>query len=283
MIIDAHHHLWKIARGDYLWMDTQANPSLAPIARDFGLEDYRALARANGIDGSVVVQAAETVAETEWLLEQARASQGLIRGVVGWVDMAASDAPEQLERLSGDRLLCGIRPMLQDISDITWVLRPELEPAFRALIDLDLAFDVLVRPIHLQDAFTALLRYPDLRAVIDHGAKPQIARGEWQPWAHAMRVIAQETGAYCKLSGLVTEASPGWTIGDLCPYVDHLLEHFGPDRLMWGSDWPVALLASDYPRWLDTARHLLAGLSESDRTKVMGGNATKFYLPVGAG
>ena len=235
MIIDGHHHLWKIARGDYFWIDPQANPALAAIAHDFALEDFRALARDNGIDGSVVVQAAQTVAETEWLLGQARASQGLIRGVVGWVDMAASDAPETLGRLSRDKFLRSIRPMLQDIPDVAWVLRPELDPAFRTLIALDLAFDVLVKPPHLQHAFTALLRYPDLRVVIDHGAKPQIAVGEWQPWAHAMRVIAQETGAYCKLSGLVTEASPEWTIADLRPYADHLLEHFGADRLMWGA------------------------------------------------
>ena len=277
MIIDAHHHLWKVARGDYFWMDTQADPALERISRDFSVDDFRSLARANGIDGGVLVQAAQTVAETEWLLEQARASDGLIRGVVGWVDMAAADAPAILSRLSRDRLLRGIRPMLQDIPDVAWVLLPELDPAFRALIELDLTFDVLVKPAHLQNAFTALLRYPELRAVIDHGAKPRIADREWQPWSHAMRVIAQETSAYCKLSGLVTEAAPEWHIDDLRPYADHLLEYFGPDRVMWGSDWPVALLASGYTRWLETAQALLAGLTESERAKVMGENAVTFY------
>src|SRR5512147_2692015 len=122
MLIDAHHHLWKIARGDYFWMDTRANPALTPIARDFLVDDYRALAAAHGVTGSVLVQAAQTVAETQWLLEQAQASDGLILGVVGWIDMAAADAPQMLERLAQNRLLRGIRPMLQDIPDVAWVL-----------------------------------------------------------------------------------------------------------------------------------------------------------------
>jgi L-fuconolactonase len=277
VIIDAHHHLWKVARGDYFWMDTQANPAVDAIARDFLIEDYRALAAANGVDGSVLVQAAQTVAETEWLLDQAQASHGLILGVVGWIDMAAADAPEVLERLAGNRLLRGIRPMLQDIPDVEWVLQPALDAAFRALTARDLAFDVLIKPLHLASALTLLTRYPELRAVVDHGAKPAIAQGQWQPWADQMRRIARETAACCKLSGLVTEASPQWTVDELRRYSDHLLECFGPDRLMWGSDWPVALLASDYARWLDVARQLLQGLSLDERAGVMGENARRFY------
>lgn len=277
MIIDAHHHLWKVARGDYFWMDPIADPSVAPIARDFVLEDYLTLTRAAGVTGSVLVQAAQTVAETEWLLEQARASDGLILGVVGWVDMAAADALRALQRLSQHPLLRGIRPMLQDTTPDDWVLRAELAPALRALIELDLAFDVLIRPPQLESAFTLLTRYPQMRAVIDHGAKPQIARGQWQPWADWMRRIARETSAYCKLSGLVTEASPAWKIDDLRRYTDHLIECFGPQRLMWGSDWPVALLASDYQRWLETAQTLIRGLQEPERSQVMGTNAMRFY------
>jgi L-fuconolactonase len=277
VIIDAHHHLWKVARGDYFWMDPIADPSVAPIARDFVLEDYLTLTRDAGVTGSVLVQAAQTVAETEWLLEQARASDGLILGVVGWVDMAAADAREALQHLAQNPLLRGIRPMLQDIRPDDWVLRPELAAAFRAVIELDLAFDVLIRPPQLESVFTLLMRYPQLRAVIDHGAKPQIAQGRWQPWAEWIRRIARETPAYCKLSGLVTEAGPGWKIDDLRRYTDHLIECFGPQRLMWGSDWPVALLASDYQRWLQTARALIGGLSESERGEVMGGNASRFY------
>jgi L-fuconolactonase len=258
-------------------MDTRVNSAVAPIARDFLVDDYRALAAANGVDGSVLVQAAQTVAETEWLLDQAHASRGLILGVVGWIDMAAADAPAVLERLAGNRLLRGIRPMLQDIPDVEWVLQPGLDPAFRALIARDLAFDVLIKPPHLASALTLLTRYPELRAVVDHGAKPAIVRGQWQPWADQMRRIARETAACCKLSGLVTEASPQWTVEELRRYSDHLIECFGPERLMWGSDWPVALLASDYARWLDAARQLLQGLSPAERANVMGENARRFY------
>ena len=277
MIIDAHHHLWKVARDDYFWMDTRANPALAAIAQDFLVEDYRALAAANGVGGSVVVQAAQTVAETQWLLDQAQASHGLILGVVGWIDMAARDAPETLEPLASNRLLRGIRPMLQDIPDLEWVLQPALDAAFRALIARDLTFDVLIKPPHLASALTLLTRYPELRAVVDHGAKPAIGQRQWQPWADQMQRIARETAASCKLSGLVTEASPRWTVDDLRRYSDHLLDCFGPKRLMWGSDWPVALLASDYTCWLDAARQLLQGLSSDERADVMGENARRFY------
>jgi L-fuconolactonase len=277
MVIDAHHHLWKIARGDYFWMDTRVNPALAPIARDFSVEDFRALATANGVGGSVLVQAAQTIAETQWLLEQAHASQGLILGVVGWIDMAAAGAPATLERLAANRLLRGIRPMLQDIADVEWVLQPALDPAFRALIARDLAFDVLIKPQHLPSALTLLTRYPALRAVVDHAAKPAVAQRSWQPWADQMRRIARETTASCKLSGLVTEASAQWTVDDLRRYTDHLIECFGPQRLMWGSDWPVAFLATNYARWLDVAGQLLQGLSPGERADVMGGNARRFY------
>jgi L-fuconolactonase len=277
MIVDAHHHLWRIARGDYSWMDPRANPAVAPIVRDFSVADYSAVAAAHGVGGSVLVQAAQTVAETEWLLEQAQASAGLILGVVGWLDMAAADALRMLEQLSANPLLRGIRPMLQNLPDLDWVLQPALDPAFRALIAHDLAFDLLIKPPHLAGALTLLHRYPELRSVVDHGAKPPIAQSAWQPWADQMRRIARETAACCKISGLVTEASPHWTVEELRPYSDHLIECFGPGRLMWGSDWPVALLAGDYAAWLEAADHLLAGLSAGERAGVMGENAVAFY------
>jgi len=277
MIIDAHHHLWKLSRRDYGWLDSAREPALAAIERDFLLDDYLALAEAHGISGSVIVQAAPTVAETEFMFAQAAASGGLIRGVVGWIDMAAGAAPDTLARLAGNKLLRSIRPMLQDIADVNWVLQPALAPAFRAMIELGLRFDVLIRPPHMASALTILTRFPELPAVIDHGAKPDIAGGMWQPWADGVSRLARETGAYCKLSGLVTEASRDWTIDHLRRYVDHLIECFGPQRLMWGSDWPVATLAAGYGRWLQTAQQLIGGLSEAGRDCVMGGNAVDFY------
>ena len=280
-MIDAHHHLWKLSRADYGWIGDGRNPVLAAIERDYLVKDYRSLAAANGVIGSIAVQAAQTVAETRWLLEQARASGGLIKGVVGWIDMAAADAPDVLRDLARDPLLRSIRPMLQEIADVEWVLQPKLLPALRAIMELDLSFDLLVRPAHLNAALALLHRHSDLRAIVDHGGKPDIANGMWQPWAEDIRRIARETSAYCKLSGLVTEARPGWKPGDLRRYVEHLIECFGAERLLWGSDWPVMLLNADYPGWLAAAKQFIASQSAADQMAIMNDNAIRFYrLPV---
>ncbi len=280
-MIDAHHHLWKLSRADYGWIGDGRNPAVAPIERDFLVADFRGVAAANGIIGSIAVQAAQTVAETRWLLEQARASAGLIKGVVGWIDMAAPDAPDVLRDLARDPLLRGIRPMLQEIADVQWMLQPQLIPALRTVIELDLSFDLLVRPPYLKATLTLLTRHPDLRAVVDHGGKPDIAHGMWQPWADDMRRIARETTAYCKLSGLATEARPGWRVDDLRRYAEHLLECFGAERLLWGSDWPVMLLNTEYPEWLSAARQFLTWQSAADRRAILNDNAMRFYrLPV---
>lgn len=280
-MIDAHHHLWKLARADYGWIGERRNPAVAPIERDFLLEDYRVLAAANGIAGSVVVQAAQTVAETRWLLDQARSSRGLIQGVVGWIDLAAGNAPDVLHDLARDPLLRSVRPMLQEIDDVEWVLQRKLEPALRAVVEDDLSFDLLVRPAHLKAALTLMTRHPDLRAIVDHGAKPDIANGMWQPWADDMRRIARETSAYCKLSGLVTEARPLWKGDDLLRYAEHLVECFGVERLVWGSDWPVMLLNADYPGWLAATKQFIAPHSIPDQMAIMNDNAIRFYrLPM---
>ena len=277
MIIDAHHHLWQPSRGDYGWLDSRVNPTIAPLEREFLVEHYQQLALQNGIGGSVLVQAARTVAETRWLLAQAHASGGLIKGVVGWFDMAAPNAPEVLDELARDPLLCGVRPMLQEIPDVEWVLQPRLDPALRALIERDLAFDILIRPPHLKAILALLTRYPELRAIVDHCGKPDIARGMWQPWADDMRRIARETTAYCKLSGVVTEARPGWQVDELRRYAQHAIECFGPDRVAWGSDWPVMLLNADYARWLDAAKLLIAPLSAAQQAGIMSRNAVSLY------
>jgi L-fuconolactonase len=214
---------------------------------------------------------------SRWLLEQAHASGGLIRGVVGWIDMLGGDAPDVLLDLARDPLLRGVRPMLQDIPDVDWVLQQQLDPAFRALIASDLAFDVLIRPPHLRATLALLIRYPELRAIIDHCAKPDIAGGMWQPWADDIERIARETGAWCKLSGLVTETRPGWKSSDLRPYIEHVLDAFGPERICWGSDWPVMLLNADYAGWLRVARDLIATLSKDEQAKILGLNAIRFY------
>ncbi len=270
--IDSHVHLWQLARGDYDWL----TPDLAAIYRDFGPDDLDPLRRAHGIDGVVLVQAAATVAETEYMMGLA-AETPWVRGVVGWVEFADPGAPAGMARLASNSRLKGLRPMIQDIPDDDWMLRADLDPAFRTLIDLDLCFDALTFPRHLKNLLVLLGRYPDLRTVICHGSKPQIRDRDFEPWAADMKILAQETRALCKLSGLVTEAAPDWTEADLRPYVDHLLAIFGPDRLIWGSDWPVCTLAAPYDVWRAAAESLTAGLSETERAAVFGGNAERFY------
>ncbi|MCW3474281.1 amidohydrolase family protein [Limobrevibacterium gyesilva] len=267
MIVDAHHHVWRLDRGDYAWL----TPDL-PIHRDYGLADLRPLL--GDVTATVLVQAAPTEAETAFMLEVARGSGGLVRGVVGWTDLAAPDAAARVAALAADPLLKGLRPMLQDIADTGWILRPEMQPGLAAMTQAGLRLDLLVAPRHLPILPELAARHPGLEMVIDHGAKPAIAADAFRPWADDIAGIARATRWCCKLSGLVTEARPGWQAGELRRYVDHLLACFGPDRLMWGSDWPVVNLAGGYARWRDAA---LALLPTEARRAVLGGTAAAFY------
>lgn len=275
MRIDSHVHVWKVARGDYGWLTP--TPALSPICRDFGLEDLRPALAAARIDAAVLVQAAPTVAETRFLLDVARSSEDLVRGVVGWADLAADGVVPILEELAANRLLKSVRPMLQDLDDPRWIAQPQVGLALRALAGLGLRFDALVTPRELPWMLDTVRRHPDLAVVVDHCAKPDIAHATWQPWAADIATLAAETSAYCKLSGLVAEAGPAWTIDDLRPYVDHIMACFGADRVMWGSDWPVVTLAASYSDWAATSDALLGGLTTSEREGVFGGNAARFY------
>jgi L-fuconolactonase len=271
--VDAHHHVWSLARGDYGWL----TPKLAPIHRDFSLADFAPLCEAAGVTATVLVQAAPTLAETEYLLQLAGDSDGVVKGVVGWVDLAARDAIPTLNRLARNPLLKAVRPMLQDLPDDAWILQASVGRALAALPRIGLRFDALVKPAQLPALLLLLDRHPDLAVVIDHGAKPDIAGGMWEPWARSMRVAAANPRVRCKLSGLATEAGENWTIDTLRPYVDHLLECFGAQRLMWGSDWPVVNLSGSYQRWFAATVALLAGLTPQERKAIMGETARKFY------
>ncbi len=269
--VDAHHHVWQLARGDYGWL----TPDLKPIYRDFGLADVEPHLAAAGIRRTILVQAAPTEAETRFMLDVARASGGLVAGVVGWCDLAAGAAA--VDALAEDPLLVGLRPMIHDIPDPDWMLQPALDPALRRMAERGLVFDALVRPVHLDPLRRFLDRHPDLTVVIDHGAKPKISAARMQPWADRMADIARDGRAWCKLSGLVTEAAKAWTVDDLRPYVDHLLACFGPERLIWGSDWPVVDLAGGYDSWWAATEALLGGIDPADRDRILGGNAIAAY------
>jgi len=270
--IDAHQHFWSLGRGDYGWL----TPDLKDIYRDFLPDDLTPMLAAAGIEGTVIVQAAPTIAETEFMLSLAD-DHAFVKGVVGWVDFEHAEAPAQISKLAQHPAMVGLRPMIQDIADPDWMLRADLTPAFEALMAADLTFDALTLPPHLSNLSRLLERHPDMRVVINHGAKPLIRDGVIEPWATDMAKLARDTSAYCKLSGLVTEASADWSIDNLKPYVDHLLDSFGPDRLIWGSDWPVCTLASSYERWIETTDTLLSGLTAEERDAILGGNATRAY------
>lgn len=277
--IDAHQHFWSVARGDYSWLD----PADPVLGRDYRPADLAPLLARHRIDATVLVQAAPTAAETDYMLGIADATHW-VSGVVGWVDFEDPGERRRLEHYAAHPKLVGVRPMIQDIADPDWMLRPDIDWAFRALVGLDLAFDALGFPRHLDNFLRLFGRHPDLRIVVDHCLKPDIAGGGFDAWAAGIARIAAETPAACKLSGLVTEAGPGWTAAALRPYADHVLACFGPQRLLWGSDWPVCTLAASYDAWLAAAEALTAGLPAADRDAVFGGNAARFYrLAVAAG
>jgi L-fuconolactonase len=273
MIIDSHQHLWTPGRGDHDWM-----PKGDPILdRVYAPRDLAPILKANGVDATVIVQAAATVYETEYLLGLADGTE-FIKGVVGWVDFEKPSDLAQLKRLKGHPKFKGVRPMIQDIPDDDWMLRPDVQWGYQALIDLDLTFDALGFPRHLANFLTILKRYPGLRVVIDHFMKPVIREpGQFRFWADGMSRLAQETGAFVKFSALITEAKPDWTVETLAPYVDHVFREFGPGRIMWGSDWPVCRLRAEYEGWMGAARVLTQGLAVADRARVWGGTAAEFY------
>jgi L-fuconolactonase len=282
-LIDAHQHFWSVARGDYGWM----TPDMAVLYRDYGPDDLAPLLARHGIAATILVQAAQTLAETRYLLDIARRTP-FVAGVVGWADLAAPHAPRVIATLASDTLLVGLRPMVQDLEDDEWLLRPELAPAIQALLAHGLTFDALVYPRHLSRLLAFLDRYPDLPVVLDHAGKPDIKHGRMDPWRADIAAIAARPRVHCKLSGLATEAADFWSANDLRPYAEHVLACFGPDRVMWGSDWPVVNRAGGYDSWRAASLELLATLDPAQMQSVLAGNASRFYLarrgrPVQAG
>ncbi|WP_170481646.1 amidohydrolase family protein [Ruegeria arenilitoris] len=274
-LVDAHQHYWNPARGDYSWMP----PDHPILTRVYGPGDLQHSREAVGIDHTVLVQAAESIEETEYMLGIADATPS-VAGVVGWIDFENKDHRAQLERLARHPKFKGVRPMIQDIPNVDWMLRDDVQWAYDAVTDLDLAFDALGFPHHLDNFLTVFSRYPKMRVVVDHCMKPQIGahtEARFAHWAERMTRIAVETGAFCKLSGIITEASEDWSVDTLRPYTDHVLQAFGLNRVMWGSDWPVCRLRGEYDAWHTAAQALTAHLSVADKAKVFGETAVAFY------
>jgi L-fuconolactonase len=272
-MIDAHQHYWRVARGDYGWLDRAP----AAIRRDFLPGDLAPLLAHHGIGRTILVQAAPTVEETRWLLDLA-ARTPTVAGVVGWVDFDAPDAAGTIRALARDRRLVGLRPMVQDLADDDWLARDALAPAFDAMIAEGLVFDALVLPRHLRRLERVLERHPALAVVVDHGAKPRIRDREIDGWRDDLARVAAHPQASCKLSGLVTEARDGDGARELGPWIDAIVGAFGPQRVLWGSDWPVVNLAGGYDRWRAISGEAIAALGPAERMAMLGGNAERVYL-----
>jgi len=276
-LVDAHHHLWDLAVRDQDWITGE---DLAPLRRSFSLADLRPLAQEAGVTATVLVQTVTVAEETPEMLALA-AGDDLVAGVVGWTDLTAPDIADTLaalRELPGGGHLVGIRHQVQSEPDPQWLLRPDVLRGLTAVAEAGLAYDLLVLPHQLPAAAAAAAELPGLTFVLDHLAKPPVKAGVSEPWGVELRALAALPNTVCKLSGLVTEADwAGWTTADLQPYADTALEAFGPDRLMFGSDWPVCTLAARYREVLDAARELTVGLSTAEQRALFGGTACRAY------
>ncbi|WP_035803834.1 amidohydrolase family protein [Kitasatospora mediocidica] len=277
MRIDAHHHVWDLARRPQSWLD---GPESAVIRRDFGPADLAPLAKAAGIARTVLVQVLPDLEETREFLALAAADQ-LVAGVVGWADLTdpgIADTLAELRQGTGGDLLVGVRHLVQGEADPAWLARPDVRRGLRAVGDAGLCYDLLTLPHQLPAAIETVRALPDQPFVLDHLAKPPIASGEVAPWADRLRELAREPNVSCKLSGLVTEADrERWTVADLRPYAEVALDAFGPERVMFGSDWPVCLLAASYGQVISTAKDLTDRLGSHERALVFGGTAARVY------
>jgi L-fuconolactonase len=276
VIIDAHHHFWDPTRADYPWL----TDDLATIRRPFGPADLAPLLAASGIDATILVQTRSSLEETREFLATAAATP-FIRGVIGWMDLRDASVEVTLARIRlgpGGEHLVGIRHQVQDEADPGWLVRSDVMRGIRAVGRAGLAYDLLVRPRELPIARELVAMMPDVRFVVDHLGKPPIGDHGLQPWAGLVSTFAGLPNAWWKLSGLVTEADwAHWRPADMQPFVDHVLAVAGPERLIFGSDWPVCLLAASYDRVLAAARETLAGLTGSEQAAVFGGNAAVAY------
>jgi L-fuconolactonase len=269
-MIDAHQHYWDPARGDLGWLQPGS-----PLDRAFEPEDLEPVLHWEGVAGTLLVQAAPTLAGTDWLLQLAERTATVL-GVVGWIDLDGAEVGERLaERMP--RGLVGIRPMLQDIADPDWILGAARVPALRAAVRAGIVFDALVRPSGLAAVAALADRHPDLAIVLDHAGKPPVATARMAEWWQGLVEVAARPNVWCKLSGLVSEAPPGTSSAIIGELVRRLVDLWGPDRLIWGSDWPVLTLLSDFGAWLALTRQALGDLSEEERVAVFGGNAKRVY------
>lgn len=274
MIIDAHQHIWNIDKVSYPWL----KPVYGPIYRSFEADELEPQLKAVGIDKTVLIQAMDSYEDTEYMLETAE-KYDWIAGVVGWVPLDRPvEAGRKLEQYAKNPLFKGVRHLIHEEQDPDWIIRPNVIEGLEVLASYGLTFDVIaVLPNHLAHVPTLAEKVPQLKMVIDHLAKPPIASKGWEPWAAQFAKAAQYPQVFAKISGLNTAASTDWSAAELQPYIDYALERFGADRLMFGSDWPVAILAGDYAQvWVETGK-AIEGYKPLEIEAILGGTAVAFY------
>jgi L-fuconolactonase len=271
--IDAHQHFWHYSPQEYGWI----GPDMAVLKQDRLPEDLAPLLAASGIDGTVAVQARQSLAETQWLLDLAD-QHSWIKGVVGWVDLRCPDLPAQLERFSAHPRFRGVRHVVQDEPDDRFMLGDDFQRGIGQLAEFGLTYDILIFARHLSAAYELVARFPEQPFVLDHIAKPLIVDGVLEPWATYIRRLAAFPNVWCKVSGMVTEADwHGWQPVDFRPYLDVVFEAFGPSRIMFGSDWPVCTLAGSYAQVVGLVQVYVEQLSVDEHAAVWGETARQFY------
>jgi len=272
-VIDAHHHLWNYDTEDYAWI----GPEMNVLRRDFMPADLHIEMQQAGVDGAIAVQARQTLQETEWLLSMA-AQNEFMRGVVGWAPLIDAAVSDDLQRLAAQPKLKGIRHVLQDEPDDFYMLRNDFNAGITQLRRFNLVYDVLIFERHLPQTIQFLDRHPDQVFVIDHIAKPRIREGLLSPWRENLKELARRSHCFCKLSGVLTEADwQNWRPEGIHPYLDAALDAFGPNRCLFGSDWPVLLLADSYAGWVATVKNFVSRLSSTEQARVLGGTAAEVY------
>jgi len=273
MTIDAHHHLWRYTPQEYGWIDD----TMQLLRRDFLPADLKSAMRSAGVDGTIAVQARQTLEETRWLLDLADENDE-IRGVTGWAPIAGPEFPGVMEEFDGRAKLKALRHVIQGERDENYILREDFNSGIRALEGSGLVYEILIYERHLPQTIEFVDRHPNQLFVLDHLAKPLIATGVMEPWAAQMRELGKRENAWCKVSGMVTEADwNAWTSETLKPYIDVAVEAFGPQRLMAGSDWPVCLVACSYERWWQVLREYFSSFSQQEQERIFGENAAELY------
>ena len=273
MVIDSHHHYWHYNPIEYDWIDD----SMKLIRRDFLPEDLNRAIHEAGIEGVVSVQARQTVEETEWLLRMAEQNL-FMKGVVGWLPLVDNDIESYLEKFTPDKNLKGLRHVVQGEQDPNFILRPDFNRGISLLKKYSLVYDILVVERQLPNSIRFVGNHPNQVFVLDHIAKPLIGQNQISPWRENIQELAKHPNVNCKISGLVTEADfTMWTPEQLQPYFDVIMEAFGPDRLLFGSDWPVCLVATTYPNWVELVKKNISIFTKDDQDKILGGNAIRIY------